>query len=434
MEETGEFSVTSDLEHVRSGAMATQIKMPQPGNSVGECLLARWLKSAGDSVARGEAIAEIESDKATFEIESPESGVLLDTFFKEGDVVPVHAPICTVGQRGEFSAARPAEPPIALPAGTAKSTAEGKAEVLPRTPSLPRKTVAQGGSPAEATPQTTGGPVSPRAARYAARHHVSLGHVPGSGPRGRILENDVIAARNRSEVGSELLPAGGEAPSRRRALIAQRMRESLAATAQFTLHSSADATVLRNLRGQFKEAHETEGRPDIHLNELLMFAVVKALQIVPELNATFQQGILFCSPNINLGFACDTPQGLVVPVIKKCQELALFELAAQAQNLAQASRTDALAPGDLQDGTFTVSNLGSYRIESFTPIIPLPQVAILGIDTLQLRPVRAGDQIQFREFIGFSLTCDHQVIDGASGAKFLSALREMVERLDRQVT
>jgi pyruvate dehydrogenase E2 component (dihydrolipoamide acetyltransferase) len=414
--------------------MATQVKMPQPGNSVEECLLVRWLKIAGEKVAQGEAIAEIESDKSTFEIESPESGVLLAAFFREGEVVPVHTPICTVGQPSELSKTKPVDNAVTSPPTKPPALTESTADASVGTSGVPRVTFAQGALPDAVRDSNPGAPVSPRAARYAAQHGVPLAKIHGSGPGGRILERDVIAARDQGNPSSAPLPVGDDAPHRRRALIARRMRESLSTTAQFTLHGSAEATVLRNLRNRLKEAHQTSGLPDVNLNELLMFAVVKALQAVPALNAVFRQEKLICLPDINLGFACDTPQGLVVPVIRKCQELTLLELAARIRKLAESARTDSLTPQDLQEGSFTVSNLGSYGMEAFTPIINLPQVAILGINQIQLRPIRAGDQIQFREYIGFSLTCDHQVVDGVLGAKFLNALKEAVERLDQQAT
>jgi pyruvate dehydrogenase E2 component (dihydrolipoamide acetyltransferase) len=420
--------------------MAVQVKMPQPGNTVTECLLACWRKNPGEVVRQGEVIAEIESDKATFEIESPENGVLLGTFYKDGEVVPVHTPIGVVGQPGETFEAASGKP------STVESASHPQAAPLPEpSPS----TVDPRCPPPRleaALPPNTATRISPRAAKYASLHQVSIARIQGSGPQGRIIERDVMAAQTLAPQPSAFDPrpsildsglccsdapgACDEATDRRRTVIARRMRESLATTAQFTLNASAEATVLLKLRSAYKEAHEKGGSPDVNLNELLMYATVQALQAVPELNATVQQGKYSRHVDVNLGFACDTPQGLLVPVIKKCQELGLIELSAQVRALARACREDALAPGDLLDGTFTVSNLGNYGIESFTPIINPPQVAILGINYLQLRPVRVGDQVQFREFINLSLTCDHQVIDGVLGARFLKSLREIIEHQD----
>ena len=171
----------------------------------------------------------------------------------------------------------------------------------------------------------------------------------------------------------------------------------------------------------------------ININVLVLLATIQALKEFPQLNAEFIDGKIYENKDINLCFACDTPQGLVVPVIHKSQNLTPEALAARVKTLAQQAEAGALTPDDLAGGTLTVSNLGNYGIESFTPILNAPQVALLGINAIQLKPVRVNGEIQFVDYIGFSLTLDHQVIDGAPGAQFLQRLCEIVAHIDKYI-
>jgi pyruvate dehydrogenase E2 component (dihydrolipoamide acetyltransferase) len=212
--------------------------------------------------------------------------------------------------------------------------------------------------------------------------------------------------------------------------IARRLRESLAHSAQYTLNASANAAALLGLRARIKAARETRELPDINVSELVMFAAVRALVEMPELNAELIDGQLYQPPEIHLGFACDTPRGLLVPVVRNCQKLSLAELSLEVKRLAQAAADGTISPDELSGGTFTVSNLGSLGIESFTPILNPPQVALLGVNAIELKPVRGEGGVVFVEHIGLSLTCDHQVIDGAAGARFLRLLAEKIERID----
>jgi pyruvate dehydrogenase E2 component (dihydrolipoamide acetyltransferase) len=211
--------------------------------------------------------------------------------------------------------------------------------------------------------------------------------------------------------------------------IARRMRESLAATAQYTLHSSADATALLRLRLRLKE-HK---RPET-IHDLILFCAVRALMEMPELNAELIDGRLYRRPHIHLAFACDTERGLLAPVLRNAQALPLAELAARARQLAVAAAAGSIGPDDLSGATFTVSNLGGLGIESFTPILNPPQVAILGVNAIRLQPVRRGETVEFVERIGLSLTCDHQAIDGAPGARFLAVLARHIENVENECT
>jgi pyruvate dehydrogenase E2 component (dihydrolipoamide acetyltransferase) len=392
--------------------MATPVEMPRPGNTVEECLLAKWTKAKGDRVSEGEVIAEIETDKATFEVPAPVGGVLLEMFVREGELAPVFANICVIGAPGEsveeFAPKRQAE-----------SQPQANAPVPQRQASVQVE---------------RGGGASPRARRFARERGVDLGEVRGgSGPGGRILEQDVrhafhsgarMSSLERKRV-EDSTPFTGI-----REKIARRMRESLGSTAQYTLNSSADATGLLALRKRIKGA---EG-PDININDLVLFCTVKALLKMPQLNAELKDGRLRQHDAVHLGFAVDTDRGLMVPVLRDAHRMTIGELAAAAKAVAERAIKENISPDDLSGATFTVSNLGSLGIESFTPILNPPQVAILGVDTIEPRPVRRNGVIEFVDRIGLSLTCDHQVIDGAPGARFLGVVRECIEDVEAQCT
>ncbi|MCX6631821.1 MAG: dihydrolipoamide acetyltransferase family protein [Candidatus Solibacter sp.] len=425
--------------------MATPLEMPKLGNTVEDCLLARWNKRVGDTVNEGELVAEIETDKATFELTSPVAGTLLATFFQAGDLVAVFTNICVIGAPGESVApfqpqASPAPPTERPPSEPPPSRADQAA-------------VSHQPAPPVRTAPLQQGFYSPRAKRFAARHGFRPEHVAGSGPRGRVLEDDLkrlyYASPRPTSLAKHLLDSGfeprEEAVGRLRATdlgpppekmshirerVARRLRESLAVTAQFTMNASANATGLLALRARIKARGETPGLPDINLNEMVMFCAVKALALMPEVNVGFAEGKIYRHADVNIGFACDTPRGLLVPVVKQAGTLSLADLAVRVKALTRQALDGAISPDDLAGGTFTVSNLGVYGIESFSPILNPPQVAILGVNSIDLKAVRRDGAIVFVEHIGLSLTCDHQVIDGAPGARFLKVCREQIENVE----
>jgi pyruvate dehydrogenase E2 component (dihydrolipoyllysine-residue acetyltransferase) len=414
--------------------MATPVEMPKLGNTVEECLISRWLKHPGDAVSTGELIAEIETDKATFEVTAPAAGTMLDLFFEEGALVPVFTNLCVIGEAGEN-----VDPFRPQPVAATPQDAPRHAPAAPPEP-----------PPAQVTTA-----FSPRARRFAAEHQFHPEAVAGSGPGGRVLEEDVRKLYHASaktsflakkwiesgyQAGAEGSGLGGivlaadlvEPPLRISSLrgkIARRMRESLANSAQYTLHASADASGLLALRRRIKAAGATP-----NINELVMFCVVRALLQMPELNAEFVDGHIHRHTAIHLGFACDTPRGLLVPVVKDSQKLALAELSQQVKELTARATEGSIAVDDLAGATFTVSNLGSLGIESFTPILNPPQVAILGVNAIALKPVRRDARVEFIDSIGLSLTCDHQVIDGAPGARFLQILAAQIEKVESLCT
>jgi pyruvate dehydrogenase E2 component (dihydrolipoamide acetyltransferase) len=237
----------------------------------------------------------------------------------------------------------------------------------------------------------------------------------GTGIGGMVLSTDLAAAST-----TEKLP-------RMRERIAQRMKASLAATAQYTLNTSANAGGLLTLRARIKASH---GAADANINDMVMWCTAQALLESPELNVEFLDDQLVKHSEVHLGMAVDTPRGLMVPVIRDAHRLSLGELAARAKELSAQAVQGSISPDDLSGATFTVSNLGGLGIESFTPILNPPQVAILGVDAIQLKPIRRDGRVEFIDAIGLSLTLDHQIIDGAPGARFLKTLREQIENVE----
>ncbi len=388
--------------------MATPVEVPKLGNTVEECLISRWVKRKGEVVAAGDLIAEIETDKATFEITSPVNGTVIETFFEEGALVPVFTNLVVIGEPGESAEAfRPLGGTPAAEIDTPPQAAVG--------PVLLVEAAAAAASPAA--------PLSPRARRFAREHQLHPVEVRGSGPGGRVLEEDL----RKLAAAVPPAPQPGIRISSVREKIARRMRESLAATAQYTLNASADARGLLAVRARRKGR---AGLPDININDLVTFCVVESLLEVPELNAEFIDGRLRQHSEVNIGFACDTPRGLLVPVVLDAQLLAIDELAAQMRELAARAVQGNIAADDLSGGTFTVSNLGGLGIESFTPLLNPPQVAILGVGGIRVAPTRRNGAIEFVDIIGLSLTCDHQVIDGAPGARFLQVVARNIENVE----
>lgn len=390
--------------------MATPVEVPKLGNTVEECIVGRWVKHAGDAVAAGDVVAEIETDKTTFEVTAPVGGKLLATFFEEGAVVPVFTNFFVIGDAGENGDAfRPRA------AGAAASAVPVTAPPVPVAVTMAPAAIAV---PAIAAPTR----MSPRARRFAEVHNFHPASLAGSGPGGRILEEDLRKLY-------EARPKTAPKSSRLRETIARRMRESLASTAQYTLNSSADAAGLLILRARIKAS---TGAAEININHLVTYCTVRALGEVPSLNAEFIDGKIQEHAEVHLGFACDTPRGLVVPVVRGAHALSLAALAARMKDLTARAVAGTIAPDELSGATFTISNLGNLGIEWFTPLLNPPQVAILGVNAIQLKPVRRDGRVELIDAIGFSLTCDHQAIDGAPGARFLQVLKAKIEGVEAE--
>ena len=417
--------------------MAVPVRAPlaQPGET--RTIIA-WTKEIGDPVSAGEPICEVETDKATVEIESQADGVLVAKLFDVGAEIPEDGPIAMVGDPDEIGAAE---------IGMADAAAE-PGDAAPPELAVPPEPAAPP-APQPAAPRRLA--VSPRARKRAAELSVTLAGLTGTGPGGRIIERDVLAAgvlaAGALAAGSAAQPAApapalAAAPEPAaadqvipvrgaRRLVAERMHASLRDTAQLTMTSYADATRLLQLRAAFKTADPQFEMSGVTLNDLLLFAVARTLTEHPEINATCRDGEsgleIVRSAAVHLAFAVDTPRVLMVPVIRDAAGLRVRELSVRAADLAERCREGSITPAELSGGTFTVSNLGSFGVESFTPILNPPQAAILGVGAVSWRPI--GEQA-VQQQIALSLTIDHRLIDGAPAARFLQTLCARIAELD----
>ena len=420
--------------------MPTPVIMPKQGQSVESCVIVSWKKRPGDAVKTGEVICEVETDKATFEVESPAEGTLLAIFHEAGSDVPVLATIAAIGAPGESLDGL--KPGSAAPANSGRASAPVAPSAAPRSAApAPAHSVSAAEPAAQAKIMA-----SPRAKALAAARGVTLAGLRGSGPGGRIIEKDVQAAlgggtareadvqRGPGTQQAAAAPAGEFKEIKVtgiRKLISERMLASLQATAQLTLNAGADARSLQDMRRRFKESSEPLGLRDITVNDMILFAVSRTLLSHPDLNALYAGETLRQYSAVHLAFAVDTPRGLMVPVIRNAHSLRLREIAQEARRLAEGCRGGGITPDELAGGTFTVTNLGALGVQSFTPILNVPQVGILGVGSIVPGPVLAPDgSVSFIPQIGLSLTVNHQVVDGAPGARFLQTLADDIARFD----
>jgi len=446
--------------------MATPIIMPRQGQSVESCILVEWLVDIGATVEEGTPVASIETDKAVFEVESPSAGTLVARFFDEGDDIPVLMNIAAVGTDGED--ASDLKPDLAG-GGAAEAAPEAPAEAPVAEAAAP---VAEAAAPVAGSGQKAVG-VSPRARKAAATSGVDAEVLAGSGPGGRVIERDVqaaaagqprlsAAARDAAAATGLAAPAQGSGPGGMvlaadlgaapaaaaaapaaptgeptvipltgiRKLIAGKMHESLSTTAQLTMNMSFDATGIMAYRAKVKAQGEALGLPNITINDIVAYATVQVLRVSPEINAHFLGDKTVQYPTVNLGIATDTERGLMVPVVHGADQLSLGQLSTAVKPLLADCQTGSINPDLLQGGTFTITNMGMLGVESFTPVLNIPEVAILGVGGLSLKPVMKDGEIKHVQSINLSLTVDHQVVDGAPAARFLKTLCTSLENFE----
>lgn len=417
--------------------MAAYLKMPKLSDTMSEGTLVKWLKKEGDTVSIDEEIAEVETDKATMTMPSFDEGVLYRIYVKEGETVPLGATLALVLEDGEDPPADADSPPAAAAAPAAKEEPEAKEEdaPAPKAESAPVKApAASGGSPAPTSASGDRIKASPLARKLAAERGIDLARVRGSGPGGRIVKDDLDYAQSGSGSDLGLLPSpvtGADETislTGMRRVIAQRLLESKTTIPHFYLNIEIDTEPLMTLRGQVNEASVANGGPKYTVNDFIMRATVLATGAVPEVNASFQGDSILQIGEIHLSVAVAIPEGLVTPVIRSAQGKSIKELAEEMKDLAVRARDKKLAPDEMQGGTITISNLGAFGIGHFDAIINPPQAAILSIGTITKQPVvNANSQIVPGQRMWIGMSCDHRVIDGAIGAKFLSELKRYLE-------
>jgi pyruvate dehydrogenase E2 component (dihydrolipoyllysine-residue acetyltransferase) len=413
--------------------MATEVVLPKLGLTQDEGTIVRWIKPEGSRVAKGEPLFEVLTDKATIEVEAPASGVLLRILVPEGATAPVATPIALIGEPGERGAA--AAPPRAAAPAAARSSQPAASAVESKVAPAPAATAASAGAAAgTVTPRDGRVRISPRARVLAASHGIDLRAVRGSGPDGRIIERDVqraVEAGTRGTGAAAGAPAASAVPAavsaRLRAVIARRMTESLQSTAQLTLTTEADMAEAARLREEVGAELERRGAARPTYTDLIVRAVAIALRDHPRLNARWTDGGARQLPDIHIGVAVALDEGLVVPVIRHTDRTALAEISAALRDLSERARGFRLKPGEMEGGTFTVTNLGMYDVDTFTPILNPPEAAILGAGRVHRRPVAVGDRVEVRPVMALSLTFDHRVVDGAPAAQFLQRVKHVLE-------
>jgi pyruvate dehydrogenase E2 component (dihydrolipoamide acetyltransferase) len=423
--------------------------------------------TVGSDVKKGDLLFSYETDKAAFEGEAPDDGILLAVFAEPGDVVPVLQNIAVIGNKGEdIESFRPGSQDHPGQKAGAKSPdeAEETGQAVEQLSDAQKQPTPK---------QETGSGqdfirISPRARKAAGKHQVSYEGMSGSGPHGRIIERDILEKHRLAPKATPLarsvsyrdhldMPEKGSGPGGKitvsdirkktgvvftddyeeirvtniRKIIAENMHASLQNTAQLTLHTSADARGIKTARDRIKQVMEKDGGPNITLNDIVCYATVQAILKHPAMNAHFLGDIIRQFRNVHLGFAVDTKRGLMVPTLQNANHLKLEGLSARMKELAVMAQEGSIDPSLLKGATFTVTNLGAFGIEVFTPVLNPPQAGILGINTITLQPAQLeGGSFGFIPRIGLSLTFDHRAIDGAPAAAFLKEVRTEIENFE----
>ena len=442
--------------------MAKIIGLPKLSPTMDEGVLARWAKKVGDEVAVDDILAEVETDKATMEFRSFDRGVVLALLAAEGESLKPDAPVLVIGQRGEDPSAlvaqakggaAPASVPVAnasvapAPAGSA-GVANIPAASAPAGSAGVVNPILAGGS-SDGTSDSGRVMASPLVRKLAREHALDLRAVRGSGPHGRIVKRDVDAlVASGGEVAASAAPvpsggfgaatlsalAGGARPAPRieklspmRKTIARRLTESKQTVPHFYLTVDLDAGPLLAARAQLVAALEKQ-KERVSVNDLLIIACATALRLVPECNASFMGDAIHYHQRVDISVAVAVPEGLVTPVVRDADRKGVLEIAREVRELAARAREKKLRPEEMSDGTFSLSNLGMFDIESFGAVINPPEGAILAVGAVREEPIVRDGQIVPGQRMRVTLSCDHRVIDGAVGARWLQALRSVVEQ------
>ena len=453
--------------------MATHIEMPKLSDTMTEGTVVRWLKSVGDQVEIGDEIAEIETDKATMAMEAFDEGILSEILIEEGAKAEIGATLAVLRDEGEGDPAQAtpvmepepavAEPPAPAPAPPAEPAASPPAEPEP-TVTEPAPALASSPQVTEDAPQASVASdrikASPLARKLASAHGVELAGLTGSGPGGRIVKKDVeSAAKGGSNAPAEEKepiasisppPARPEPPqdsaksgppppplglgdhrvelSSLRRIIAERLLTSKTTIPHFYLHAEADAAPLMEIRRQINVQAEATHGNKYTVNDLVLKAVIGALQAVPTVNATFQGDHIHQFGEIGVSVAVAVEDGLVTPVVRNAAAKSLLQISKEVKDLAARARDGKLLPSEFDGGTITVSNLGAYGIESFDAIINPPQAAIISVGSIVEKAVVENGEIVPGLRLNLGLSCDHRVVDGAVGAEFLSQVKKLIEK------
>ena len=433
--------------------MATKVIMPKLSPTMEEGQLSRWLKKEGDKVSMGEPLAEIDTDKATMEMQALANGVLRKILINEGQSAPLGQTIAVIGEPDEDIASLLAEAPAAQPAKQEQPKQEQPKQEQPApAPPPPQAKAAAAGSaqPAgavangrqpQAAPSDSGRMiVSPLAARMAAEAGIDLRSLQGSGPGGRIIKRDIEAAISQPKAAAQ--PAypravePGQFPqvaasayrdepaSEIRKVIAKRLVTSLGPVPHFFLTTEIEMDRAAEMR---KGINALDPDLKISINDIIIKVTAAALMQHPEINASFQGTFLRYYEHADIGVAVAIEDGLITPVIRSADQKSLSEIAAEVRELAERARSRRLKPEEYTGASFSISNLGMFGIDEFTAVINPPEGAILAVGAMSPKPVVRDNEIVIRQMMRVTMSCDHRVIDGATGAKFLQTFKKILE-------
>ena len=435
--------------------MAIEVLAPPLGQTTATVILAHWYKREGDPVKQGEPLFAVETDKATLDVEASASGILRNVRAKEGDEVEVLTAIAVIAQAGEEPALPAAQPHAVVPATAQAPAPSGAAKARQRLFVSPRarRLAEHEGVPLEGVKAT--GPegaiierdiraylsepsapaITPLARRMAEAAGLDWRQLEGSGTRGKVTSKDVSqvsakaappagpeyakpAVAQPAGEGGEIVPLAGV-----RAVIAERMASSHSQTAPVTLTAEVDATALVELRHEL-----VRDGIEASYTDLFVCVVARALRDHPQLNASLEGDRVRRWRDVHIGVAVDTDRGLLAPVIRNVERQGLRQIAQEVKAVTERARAGQCTPDELRGGTFTLTNLGMFGVDAFTPLINLPECAILGVGRIKTRPVMEGNTVVGRQMVWLSLTFDHRLVDGGPAARFLQRVAQLVER------
>jgi 2-oxoglutarate dehydrogenase E2 component (dihydrolipoamide succinyltransferase) len=404
------------------------MKVPSPGESISEVEIATWLVADGDYVEKDQAIAEVDSDKATLELPAEESGIIT-LKAAEGDVVKVGQVVCLI----DTSAARPAGAPVAAPAQSA----------APQTPAP----AAPAAVPAAAAPNPdpvkpvsyASGSASPAAAKMINENNINTASIKASGKDGRITKQDVIAAMAAGFSTEATQGWGGtreqsrEKMSMLRRKIAERLVGVKNETAMLTTFNEVDMKPIMDIRAKYKEAFAKHHEVNLGFMSFFTKAVTEALKLYPAVNAQIDGNEMIFHDYADIGIAVSSPKGLMVPVVRNAEQMSLADIEREIKRLAIKARDGKMTPEDMSGGTFTITNGGVFGSMLSTPIINPPQSAILGMHNVVERPVAINGKVEIRPIMYVALSYDHRIIDGKESVGFLVKVKEMLENPERML-
>jgi pyruvate dehydrogenase E2 component (dihydrolipoamide acetyltransferase) len=409
--------------------MPVKILMPALSPTMEHGNLAKWMKKEGDTVSAGEVIAEIETDKATMEVEAVDEGVLAKIVVQEGaQEVPVNSLIAVLLEEGEDASSVAGF--IAQNASKAPEKAKSEAETKPVASAEPVKNSAPAKTEASIVKTAPGGRIfaSPLAKRIAGNEGISLSSIVGTGPHGRIVKADVLgggSARGRVQRNSQeynLVPNNNM-----RKIIAKRLVESKQTVPHFYLSLECGMDAVLDVRAQINAELGDDKSKRLSVNDFVILATAKALKDIPEANASWSDEAIMMYNNIDVSIAVAIEGGLITPVIRNADQKEITKISSEMKDLAKRARENALKPEEFQGGGFSISNLGMYGIKSFNAIVNPPQGCILAVGASSKRAVIVNDKIEMRTIMDVNLSCDHRVVDGAVGALFLNAFKKYIE-------